>query len=386
MLALVTDAFGGTGGIAQYNRDLLGAIASHPATKEVTVVPRTIAREFEPMHPRITHLADVTRSKRDYVSAIVRLAMRRPRFNWIVCGHVNLLPLACTASMESGAPVILLTHGIEVWQRNGWLRPQLLTFVRALTSVSDFTHRKMSAWAPPLTARFFLLPNAIDLSKYSPGAPNPALRIRLQIGKGPVILTLGRMDAAERSKGFDEILEVLPELLTELPELVYIAAGEGSDQQRLQDKASSLGLADHARFPGYVPECEKLDYYRLADTFVMPSRGEGFGRVFLEALAAGVPVVASKVDGSREAVRDGRWGTLVILPTATKLWRRYARHCSILAFLREGSSNIFRSAGSRPLSRNARRHRICSVIPLHQGFLSCPMPVFSRKAPASTAR
>ena len=263
------------------------------------------------MHPRITHLADVTNSKSTYVTAVVRLAVRRPSFDWIVCGHVNLLPVAYAAGIASGAPLILLTYGIEVWEPRGWLTPQLLSRVRALTSISIFTHHKMSAWAPPLTAPFFLLPNAIDLSAYSPGEAKAALKSRLGISRGPVILTLGRMEAAERSKGFDEILEALPQLLTEFPDLVYIAAGDGTDKQRLQGKASSLGLDRHVLFPGYVPEREKLDYYRLADTFVMPSRGEGFGYVFLEALAAGVPVVASKVDGSREAVRDGRWGMLV---------------------------------------------------------------------------
>jgi phosphatidylinositol alpha-1,6-mannosyltransferase len=64
-------------------------------------------------------------------------------------------------------------------------------------------------------------------------------------------------------------------------------------------------------FAGYIPEREKADHYRLADAYVMPGRGEGFGIVYLEALACGVPVVASKLDGSREAVRDGALGILV---------------------------------------------------------------------------
>src|SRR5688500_18199955 len=119
------------------------------------------------------------------------------------------------------------------------------------------------------------------------------------------------MDAAEQAKGFDEILDVLPQLIAEIPELIYIALGDGSDRTRLEEKASALGITAHCIFPGYVSESEKLEYYRLADLFVMPSRLEGFGYVFLEALAAGVPVIASKVDGSREAVRNGVWGALV---------------------------------------------------------------------------
>ncbi|HMA20687.1 MAG TPA: glycosyltransferase, partial [Gemmatimonadaceae bacterium] len=78
----------------------------------------------------------------------------------------------------------------------------------------------------------------------------------------------------------------------------------------LEAKAKKLGVADFTVFPGYVPEEQKLDLYRLTDLFVMPSRLEGFGYVFLEALACGIPVVASSVDGSREAVRNGEWGLL----------------------------------------------------------------------------
>jgi glycosyltransferase involved in cell wall biosynthesis len=119
------------------------------------------------------------------------------------------------------------------------------------------------------------------------------------------------MDAAEQAKGFDEVIDVMPALVSEMPDLIYVAVGDGSDRERLQAKARALGLQDHCVFPGYVSESEKLEYYRIADLFVMPSRLEGFGYVFLEALAAGVPVIASKVDGSREAVRNGEWGALV---------------------------------------------------------------------------
>jgi glycosyltransferase involved in cell wall biosynthesis len=72
-----------------------------------------------------------------------------------------------------------------------------------------------------------------------------------------------------------------------------------------------LGLSDRVRFAGFVAENEKPDYYRLADAYVMPSRGEGFGIVLLEALASGVPVMGSMADGTREALLQGEMGSLV---------------------------------------------------------------------------
>jgi len=124
-------------------------------------------------------------------------------------------------------------------------------------------------------------------------------------------MTFGRLVSRERAKGFDEILELLPRLKTLIPNVIYVVAGDGEDKTRLEARAQALGVADQVVFTGMVREEEKSDLYRLADVYVMPSRGEGFGFVFLEAMACGIPVVASKVDGSREAVREGELGLLV---------------------------------------------------------------------------
>jgi glycosyltransferase involved in cell wall biosynthesis len=126
-----------------------------------------------------------------------------------------------------------------------------------------------------------------------------------------VIATLARLSAHERMKGVDEVLEALPRLLPLHPNLVYLVMGDGTDRSRLMAKAADLELGEHVVFTGAVAEEEKVAHFRLADVFVMPSHGEGFGFVFLEALACGVPVVASAIDGGREAVRDGMLGVLV---------------------------------------------------------------------------
>ena len=156
-----------------------------------------------------------------------------------------------------------------------------------------------------------LLPNAIQAQRYGTARKSDELARRYGLNGRTALLTLGRLAAGERTKGFDEVLEILPRLAKRMPEIIYLIAGEGDDKTRLQRKAKELGITDRVVFTGMVPEDEKPDLYRLADVYVMPSRGEGFGIVFLEAMACGVPVVASKVDGSREAVRNGELGLLV---------------------------------------------------------------------------
>jgi glycosyltransferase involved in cell wall biosynthesis len=277
----------------------------------VTVIPRVIARDPEPLPERVTHRAEAAGGKFRFTATVMREAARHPGFDWVICGHINLLPVAHAAAAISGAGVILLAYGLEVWEPLGRMTRILMSRTRAVISISSHTLDRMRAWATVPEDRAFLIPNAVDLSRYTPGSRNSELAARWSLNGRRVLLTVGRMDSAEQAKGFDEILDVLPVVLAEMPDIAYVAVGDGSDRRRLQAKARALGLADSTVFPGYVSESEKLDFYRLADVFVMPSRLEGFGYVFLEALATGVPVIASKVDGSREAVRNGDWGILV---------------------------------------------------------------------------
>jgi phosphatidyl-myo-inositol dimannoside synthase len=100
-------------------------------------------------------------------------------------------------------------------------------------------------------------------------------------------------------------------LRVRFPELKYMIVGDGLDRARLEAKAEMLGLSNHVIFTGRIPESEKVDHYNLADAYVMPSYGEGFGIVFLEAAACGVPVIGSIADASREALLGGQLGRLV---------------------------------------------------------------------------
>jgi glycosyltransferase involved in cell wall biosynthesis len=310
VLALVTDAYGGTGGIAKYNRDFLESVASHAAVESVVVVPRVIAREHEQLPRNLAQRDEAAGSKIRYLRSLSAITSQGADFGVVICGHINLLPLAWLAARRCKAPLVLIVYGVEVWTKGSPVQRYLLKKVAGIVAISAFTVQRLREWADVQGDRIFLIPNAIDLDAFTPGPANERLRQRLSLGTGPVLLTLGRMAASERAKGFDEVLEILPVLLEDYPTLTYCAAGDGTDRARLEEKARRLGVWERTVFTGYVPESEKLDLYRLADLFVMPSRLEGFGYVFLEALASGIPVVASSIDGSREAVRAGAWGSL----------------------------------------------------------------------------
>jgi glycosyltransferase involved in cell wall biosynthesis len=209
-------------------------------------------------------------------------------------------------------PVLLELYGIDAWQpTRSPLTNRLISQVDFFVSISEVTRQRFLSWSLLPDEKGFLLPNAIHLDEYGPGEKNPELLRRYGLEGKKVLMTLGRLASYERCKGFDEVLDLLPDLALSEPEVVYLVVGKGDDQARLEAKARALGIADRVVFTGFIHESEKADHYRLADVYVMPSRGEGFGFVLLEAMACGIPVIASTLDGGREAVLNGELGSLV---------------------------------------------------------------------------
>ncbi len=311
-LCLLTDAFGGHGGIALYNRDLLQSLCSVPRCTRVVALPRMMPNPPEALPARLLYLTKALGGKMRFLMTLLTVLREERGLDMVVCAHINLLPLAWLASRYMKVPLVLFIYGIDAWQPTpSWLVNSLAKRVRWVVSISATTAQRFRTWVSPRAQQLLVLPNAIHAEWYGPATKNPALLRRYSLEGKTVLMTLGRLVSAERYKGFDEVIELMPILIQTLPKLVYLIVGDGSDKVRLQQKVQSLGLADRVVFTGLIAEAEKADHYRLADAYVMASHGEGFGFVLLEAMACGVPVLASSKDGGREAVRDGQLGVLV---------------------------------------------------------------------------
>jgi phosphatidyl-myo-inositol dimannoside synthase len=303
ILLLATDVYGGHGGIALYNRDLAEALSLWPHCEEVVVVPRLMPNAPEPRPPRVTFIERAARGKTAYAKEVGAIIRRRRAFDVVICGHINLMPLARLIAKRPA----LMIYGIEAWKPAARLSRSAIDDLGAVVSISDITLRRFLDWSHAVCPAH-LLPNAIRTGDYGIRPRNAELARRFGVDGKRVLLTFGRIVAAERYKGFDEVIDVLPDLP---PDVVYLIAGSGGDAERLKAKARACGVGDRVVFTGYVPEAEKADIYGLADVYVMPSRGEGFGFVLLEAMASGVPVIASRHDGGYEAVRHGELGLVV---------------------------------------------------------------------------
>lgn len=298
--------------MAKFNRDFLTACAAYPEYTETVVFSRLISAPTGEIPVKICWVTSCANSKIRYVASVVSRLLQDRDFGIVVCGHVNLLPIAWLASRFLRAPLVLIIHGIEAWQPSGRrIVDRLASKVDFVISVSGITKQRFLAWSHLSEGKTFLLPNSIDTERFHPKEKNSSLLRKHGLDGKRVLMTLGRVTSGERYKGFDEVLEVLPDLIEEFPDLAYFIVGGGDDLERLRKKAAMLGLGERVIFAGQVSEDDKGDYYNLADAYLMPGRGEGFGITLLEAMACGLPTLASILDGSREALLDGELGVLV---------------------------------------------------------------------------
>ena len=296
VLVILTDAYGGRGGIALYNRNLLRALCSREPRAVVVALPRVTSSEVGALPDGLEYLLDATNSKLRFVRVFSEELLRR-RYDLIICSHVNLLPFAKVAALRSRAKLVLFTYGKEAWTPGKPLSNHLLSSVGAIVSIRRRTIERLVEWSGARRVPTYILENAFDLDSYGVAPRRADLVDRFGLAGKRVLLTLGRLD--EERHGVDEVLEVLPSLLQKAPDLRYLVAGSGRHEQRLQDKVRQLGLDAHVVFSGEVPEADKADYYRLGDVFVMPgSHPQLFDTYpmrfsFLEAHACGLPVVAT---------------------------------------------------------------------------------------------
>jgi phosphatidylinositol alpha-1,6-mannosyltransferase len=218
-----------------------------------------------------------------------------------------MAPLGWVAAKLSGAKLVIQTHGIEAWSRPSRLERWVCEQAAMILSVSRHTRAKVLAWAVISPERVLVVPNTVD-DCYTPG-DGSALRSEWQLEGKKVLLTVGRMSVTERYKGHDRVIEALPSLIAARHDVVYVIVGEGDDRSRLERLAKDAGVSSRVRFVGALSRETLIMAYRMADLFVMPSTGEGFGIAFLEAMACGTPALGFNVDGSRDALADGELGT-----------------------------------------------------------------------------
>ncbi|WP_272947638.1 glycosyltransferase family 4 protein [Ornithinimicrobium murale] len=309
------------GGIQSYLHNFAATLPPEDLTVFTSSYPRADTAAFDAeqpyevirsRHTMMTPTPDVVREAADLV--------RTHQIETVWFGAAAPLGLMAPRLRQAGAQrVIASTHGHEVgW----WMSPgtrQLLGRIAAgadvMTYVSDYTRGRL-AGAFNRAGTTAPLPSGVESDVFRPDpSARAALRARYGLGERPVVLCLSRLVPR---KGADSLIRAMPTIRAQVPGAVLVIAGEGRYEKRLRALVDQDGVGDDVLFTGRVAPEEIAGHYAMPDLFAMPCRTrgggldvEGLGVVYLEAAAAGVPVIAGTSGGAPETVLQGETGLVV---------------------------------------------------------------------------
>ena len=239
------------------------------------------------------------------LSLLTCLLLRRP--DHVFCGHIYLAPLIQKLCQPLGIPYTVLTYGKEVWEPLP--KEQLLPLQNAASiwTISRYSRDRACEANQIDSSKVQFLPCVVNGEAFTPGDKPAYLIDKYRLGDAKVLMTVARLWRGDIYKGVDVTIRALPKILSFYPEVKYLVIGRGDDQPRLAKLAEDLGVAEQVIFAGFVPTEELVQHYRVADAYIMPSK-EGFGIVYLEAMACGKPVLSGDNDGSADPLQDGHLG------------------------------------------------------------------------------
>jgi glycosyltransferase involved in cell wall biosynthesis len=233
------------------------------------------------------------------------LLQKRPQH--VFCGHINLAAMIQTLCQPLGIPYTVLTYGKEVWEPLNSKERYALAGAKEIWTISRYSRDRACEANGIDPNKVRMIPCAIDGSKFTPGIKQPELIEKYGLAEQKILMTVARLWSGDIYKGVDVTIRALPKIVQAFPNVKYLVIGRGDDQPRLAKLAEDLGVSDRVVFAGFVATEELISHYRLADAYVMPSQ-EGFGIVYLEAMACGIPVLSGDADGSADPLQDGELG------------------------------------------------------------------------------
>jgi glycosyltransferase involved in cell wall biosynthesis len=309
-------AFSTVGGIQKFNRSFLKAL--HELSIDGCIDAEAISSHDTKTNEKYFSSYRFKGYGGNRVLFFIIVICKAIRYNTIVIGHINLALIACIIKrIFPQKKIILIVHGIDVWHELKGFQKEIVTTADIILAVSDFTKQKLLMHNPKIQAEkikifrntidpWFSLPQQFNKPEY--------LLQRYQLNQQhKVMLTVTRLADSEKYKGYDILIEMMAVLSKQNKNMIYLIGGKADEieKERVQQLIKKYKVEDNVRLLGYIEDNELNDHYLLSDVFVMPSRKEGFGIVFIEAMACGRNVIAGNVDGSAEALLNGELGVLV---------------------------------------------------------------------------
>lgn len=318
VLLLTLGIYSHTGGIERFGRHLLRSLAelSGSAICKAEAIVLWDSQRDAAFAPIAVRFQPCNRNKRRFLTHVFRSLFRFAP-DAIFLGHVLLVPLVpLIRLLRPRARIFLFAYGFEVWDHSPRLPAQpppvlhrwlACHFVDRIVSISRFTANRVERVLSVPPSRISLLPCAIDL----PNGHRPSNGNRFSLPGAHRLLTVSRLSLDNHYKGHSRVIHALPSILNLFPGTHYFLVGDGPLRDELHSLASCIGVAPHVHFLGPLDDSALEHVYSQCHAFVMPSRGEGFGIVFLEAWKHRLPIIAGNRDASPEVIDDGANGLLV---------------------------------------------------------------------------
>lgn len=230
----------------------------------------------------------------------------------VLAAHPHLaVPARWMRTVSPRLRVIVMAHGVEVWKTLPSSRRRALVDADLVLAPSRYTAQKLVEVQGIAPDKVRQLPWPLNPGFLRMASAPDALPLPADFPQGRIILTVGRWAASERYKGADELIGAVAQLRASVAGLHLVAVGGGDDLPRLRKIAHELGMTDRVHFLENLSREQIAACYASAEIFALPSTGEGFGLVFLEAMSFSKPVVAAAAGGATDVVEDGINGLLV---------------------------------------------------------------------------
>jgi phosphatidylinositol alpha-1,6-mannosyltransferase len=299
------------------DKPLVTAVSTAENGGGVAVVARLLWHAFERRWPRDAQLLRLIEGShprptlRDKINFTLRLAAARS--DWILFSHLGLARAQARLPKVLHRPYGVFLHGVEAWCPLTSSTIQLLAAADVRLANSAYTAARVMR-AHPEIGRVEPCPLALlepPVTAAHTGRQGPP--------REPTVLMVGRLASTERYKGHDELIDAWPRVVAAVPSARLVIVGDGDDLPRLRRKVQDNCVTHSVRLTGFVTREALDEHYRQAALFALPSRGEGFGLVYLEAMAHGLPCLGSVHDAAREVIVDTVTGRLVDQSDADQL-------------------------------------------------------------------
>ena len=295
ILFLNLETFSNTGGIQNYNKMLLKALdLSDYNTISVSIYDdKDIKDKFSNIK--------VYNFNKHKIKATLFILRNFKKIDKVILTHINLIPVALLLKiLNPNLNFYLCIYGIEAWEKLSFFYRLFFILKKIkILSISNYTTNMFMEFNNIKKELFFYLPPPISINSKKE-VINPYKE------KEYNILSVSRLD--DNYKGIDNVIKTLPLLVNTIPNIKYTVIGNGKNKKNLEELAYDLHVSKYIDFKGFVGEL--MPFYKYCDAFILPSKGEGFGIVYLEAMRYKKPCIGCNAGGVTDVIVDNVTGFL----------------------------------------------------------------------------